>query len=314
MIDRRPAIDDLVDNAVLLSTEAQAHCATLVKGASWDVDFSGQGTLTFTADDAVNGEPAVSMRAHFLGTFDPHEHMWQWAWEAEAEYSEAVTQAARQVREYGNHQGINALTTGDFSTDADTAFRLVLAAKDITGIYTHYPARIGGGSIAWILVEHPSLELGEPRIQRIVGSFAKGLEVTKVNDHRRALQAYARHRRFPLWEEHGAVRILTEDGYADIQFNEDNQIIDCDMHQPLSPEASRQWAEAQSALSHEVPEPEPVPEEPEVQAEPEPVPEEPVLEEPVQEVPEIEPAPASEPEPELKPQKKGLLARLLGKK
>lgn len=324
-------LQDLVNRAVFLSAEMQAAFGRRIADADWEVDFAADPpTLRFT------GEQPLEVRAHMLGSESQQTSTWHWGWDNINDFPAPVVDLSHAVRRHGAAHELGELTTEEIDLSEELALRLTLAAKTITGLWAHYPVDAGGGSVVWLLVEHPELTLGQPAIRDLVRSLAQGLTETEVTDHRAALIAYAEQRGFPLVElPADGLRLLAADGSADVTFDEQNRITNCALHQPLEGEAAEQFAGRSStpattpapAVEGPVPAPapEPAPEAgepepataPEPVAEPEPAPEpatapepapEPVAPTPAAE----EPAPAPEPEKKEKPKKKSFFKKLFG--
>ncbi|MCT1657435.1 DUF6882 domain-containing protein [Brevibacterium luteolum] len=325
-------LQDLVNRAVFLSAEMQAAFGRRIADADWEVDFAADPpTLRFT------GEQPLEVRAHMLGSESQQTSTWHWGWDNINDFPAPVVDLAHAVRRHGAAHELGELTTEEIDLSDELALRLTLAAKTITGLWAHYPVDAGGGSVVWLLVEHPELTLGQPAIRDLVRSLAQGLTETEVTDHRAALIAYAEQRGFPLVElPADGLRLLAADGSADVTFDEQNRITNCALHQPLEGEAAEQFAGRSStpattpapAVEGPVPapapepapeagEPEPAPAPAEPVAEPEPAPEpattpepapEPVAPTPAAE----EPAPAPEPEKKEKPKKKSFFKKLFG--
>ncbi len=325
-------LQDLVNRAVFLSAEMQAAFGRRIADADWEVDFAADPpTLRFT------GEQPLEVRAHMLGSESQQTSTWHWGWDNINDFPAPVVDLSHAVRRHGAAHELGELTTEEIDLSEELALRLTLAAKTITGLWAHYPVDAGGGSVVWLLVEHPELTLGQPAIRDLVRSLAQGLTETEVTDHRAALIAYAEQRGFPLVElPADGLRLLAADGSADVTFDEQNRITNCALHQPLEGEAAEQFAGRSStpattpapAVEGPVPapapepapeagEPEPAPAPAEPVAEPEPAPEpattpepapEPVAPTPAAE----EPAPAPEPEKKEKPKKKSFFKKLFG--
>ena len=314
-------LQDLVNRAVFLSAEMQAVFGRRIAGADWEVDFGAEPpTLRFT------GEKPLDVRAHMLGSESQQTSTWHWGWDNINDFPAPVVDLSHAVRKYGAAHELSEFTTEEIDLADELALRLTLASKTLTGLWAHYPVDAGGGSVVWLLVEHPELTLGEPAIRDLVRSLAQGLTETEVTDHRAALIAYSQQRGFPLAELEGTgLRLLAADGSADVTFDEQNRITNCALHQPLEGEAAEQFAGAgttpATTPAAALEEPAPAPAEPVAEPTPEPAPEpspapepEPAAPAPAAEQPAPEPAPAPAPEPEKKdkPKKMGFFKKLFG--
>ncbi|MCM1013897.1 MULTISPECIES: DUF6882 domain-containing protein [unclassified Brevibacterium] len=232
-------LQDLVNRAVFLSTEMQTHFGSVIAGAAWEVDFSADPTLTFD----VEGDQPLRTRPHLVGSESSSQGTWLWGWENINGFPEAVVGLAHEVRKFGAAEGISDLVTPEIDLDDELALRLTLAAKEATGKWAHYPAAAGAGTTVWVLVDSPALALPEPTVKASVRALMQGLTQTTVDDHRAALTAYTERRGIPTAAlPDGGVRMLFADGSADLSFDEQSRISNCEVHAPLEGEAADQFS------------------------------------------------------------------------
>ena len=242
-------LQDLVNRAVFYSTEMQSHFGGLIADASWEVDFTADPHLSFTAEDGTT----LRTRPHLLGSESSGQNTWLWGWENINEFPEAVVGLSHDVRKFGAAEDVEELITPELDLDDELALRLTLAAKEATGKWAHYPAAAGAGTTVWLLVDAPELALPTPQVKVAVRALMQGLTQTTVTDHRAALDAYVAKRGIPTAElPEGGVRILFADGSADLSFDEQRRISNCDFHAPLEGEAAEQFAKASSTAPAEV--------------------------------------------------------------
>lgn len=234
-------LQDLVNRAVFYSTEMQTHFGALIADAEWEVDFTSDPHLTFTSAEGT----VMRGRPHLLGSESNGQSTWLWGWENINEFPEPVVGLAHDVRKFGAAEDVTELITEELPLDEELALRLTLAAKEVTGKWAHYPAAAGAGTTVWLLVDAPELTLPEPQVKTTVRALMQGLTQTTVTDHRGALEAYVAKRGIPTAElpEHG-LRLLFADGSADLSFDEERRISNCEMGAPLEGEAAKQYAQA----------------------------------------------------------------------
>lgn len=234
-------LQDLVNRSVFFSTEMQTHFGALIADAEWEVDFTSDPHLTFTSAEGT----VLRGRPHLLGSESNGQSTWLWGWENINEFPETVVGLAHEVRKFGAAEDVAELVAEELPLDEELALRLTLAAKEATGKWAHYPAAAGAGTTVWLLVDAPELTLPEPRVKTTVRALMQGLTQTTVTDHRVALEAYVAKRGIPttVLPETG-LRLLFADGSADLSFDEQNRISNCEMGAPLEGEAARQYAQA----------------------------------------------------------------------
>src|SRR5699024_6459538 len=145
----------------------------------------------------------------------------------------------------GAAEEVAELTTPELDLDEELALRLTLAAKEATGKWVHYPAEAGAGTTVWLLVDAAEVVLPEPQVKVSVRALMQGLTQTTVSDHRAAIDWYVSKRGIPVRElPEGGLRMLFADGSADLSFDDERRISNCDMNTPLEGEAAAQYAEA----------------------------------------------------------------------
>ncbi|SMX73931.1 DUF6882 domain-containing protein [Brevibacterium antiquum] len=234
-------LQDLVNRAVFFSTEMQTHFGALIADAEWEVDFTSDPHLTFTSAEGT----VLRGRPHLLGSESNSQSTWLWGWENINEFPETVVGLAHDVRKFGAAEDVAEFITEELPRDEELALRLTLAAKEVTGKWAHYPAAAGAGTTVWLLVDAPELALPEPQVKTTVRALMQGLTQTTVTDHRAALESYVTKRGIPTAElPEDGLRLLFADGSADLSFDEQRRISNCEMGAPLEGEAARQHAQA----------------------------------------------------------------------
>lgn len=226
------SLQDLVDDAAFLSHEHQLHLGDLYGDDAWNADMA-TGTFTFTD----TSDRVVECRLQFLGTAAPGPSSWMWAWHNVNGFPDLVLEAAERAR----GTGLPELSTAELPLDDDLPYRLALAAKALTGSWSHYSAPVGGGTRAWMLVEHPTFELPAPSVPRVVRTLSEGLLSVKVVDHRRAVAAYAEARGLqPEQGPDGSVVLSAPDGSVTVRFDERGRISGIEATARRAPEPERE--------------------------------------------------------------------------
>ncbi|WP_209325719.1 DUF6882 domain-containing protein [Brevibacterium renqingii] len=242
-------LQDLVNRAVFYSTEVQTHFGGLIADAEWEVDFTADPHLTFSTENGV----VLRARPHLLGSESSRDKTWLWGWENVNDFPEAVVGLSHDVRKFGAAEEVTELTTSELDLDEELALRLTLAAKEATGKWAHYPAEAGAGTTVWLLVDADALVLPQPQVKVSVRALMQGLTQTTVSDHRAAIESYVAKRGIPVEElPAGGLRMLFADGSADLSFDDERRISNCDMNTPLEGEAAEQYAKAAAGAPAEV--------------------------------------------------------------
>lgn len=193
----RLTLQDMLDDAALLSYEHQLHLIDVLGDHDWNVDFDA-GTISFL------GENSLTVRTwHFLGSAAPGPRSWLWSWANPGSFPERFLGLATELAAFGRAQGIAELTDAEVPFDRlpgrpeQPAFALASvtdAAKVFSGRWSSYNGDTGGGTRAAFLIEHPEFVLGPPEPARVVRTVTEGLGSGLVRDHRRAVHGYATRR------------------------------------------------------------------------------------------------------------------------
>jgi hypothetical protein len=248
-------LDRLVDASAILSTEQQAHIAALHGEDTWTLDTAA-ATVTLTAP----GGGTIVCRAHFVGTSAPGPGTWLWGWRNINDFPHAFVALAERVRAAGEAQGVPELTTAEIPLTRDLPRRLTIAAKTVSGLAAHYSGPIGGGSRAWLLIEHPDLELPAPTARRTADAVQATVESVELADHVEAIASWARFRGVTLTaSEPGGrtLRLALPDGEVLVTLDERHRIIQVAAQAALGLDASAAMHEPSAPAAPEA-EPEPV--------------------------------------------------------
>ncbi|KAA9395264.1 hypothetical protein FCK90_02315 [Kocuria coralli] len=211
------SLQELIDDSIFISTEHQARLAELSQGVEWDVDFS---VPSFT----LQSDPPVVLTPHLLGTDSEQRGSWVWSWQELGHFPSEVVAAAVQSRESGARADVPELITDELPTRDGLARQLTLASKALTGVWAHYPARVGKQVTAWLLLEGPELELAPISVGAMMQVIAEALQTGTAVDHNRALDSYARLRGLHIeWDTDATCVVTTRDGAMRFWF-EDHQI------------------------------------------------------------------------------------------
>ncbi|WP_454043052.1 DUF6882 domain-containing protein [Cellulosimicrobium sp. Marseille-Q8652] len=214
-----PVLQDLVDDVAFLSHEHQLHLADLYGDDSWHADLSA-GTFTFTSASGATTE----CRLQLVGTSAPGPGTWMWGWQNVNGFPDEVLVVAEKTR----GTGLAETTTAELSLSEGLPHRLTLAAKATTRPSAHYSAPVdgdGSGTRAWLLLEHPTLELPAPGLPRVVRTLSEGLLSATVADHRRAVLAYADGRGLGVEPgDDGAVVLVVPGGAVTVTFDDSARI------------------------------------------------------------------------------------------
>jgi hypothetical protein len=229
-VSESPTIDQLLDDAALMSFEHQEHLIQLLGQHRWDVAFQPP-RFTFTGDHSFE-----CTRLHVLGSAAPGPSSWLWSWaNVNAGYPAEVTALAESVREFGARHDIALLAEGEVPFEVlpgapndpgRVAWIMGELAKAVSGTWTSYTGDIGRGSRLLVLLEHPDLGLppaGRLTISRVLEAVFR----LQLPDHRRAIHSYAVRRDLnPVFSADQSVLSLTGPDFETvIRFDEQGLVV-----------------------------------------------------------------------------------------
>ena len=234
-------LQELIDASIFISTEYQAVLAELSQGADWDVDFSAP---SFT----LQTTPPVTLTPYLLGTESASRGSWIWSWQELGHFQPQVVSAAVQAKEAGQRLEIQELTTDEQPLQDGLARRLTLAAKAVTGLYAHYPARAGGNITAWLLLDGQPFELPRLSEQRMMQVIGESLTTDTAVDHNLAVASYAALRGAHVaWDTDATCVMTVHDGAQRFWFD-DHQITGVEPAEPSVGDEQLRQLEQQAAV------------------------------------------------------------------
>lgn len=185
------------------SLEKQLALADLIGEAGWQLDLA-LGTISFGA--------TLSFPVQILGSESQYSNTWLWAWaNTQSNLPAAQVQAARRIRDLGLREHIDEFTEASVSLEQLTGHQIALVATGIIGADAYYRGPYAGGAI-FVLLEAPIVR------QHVDGSTLHLIKVFNQlislfpMDHRRALKAYLRHRRYTPVETAVGIEAVGVDG------------------------------------------------------------------------------------------------------
>lgn len=206
-------LDELVDDAALVSTEHQDHLTDLHGRDSWNVEFTEE-RFWFTSEDGT----VTDCPFQFVGSAAPGPASWRWGWRNDNGFGDDLLVAARVARDSGVPQlavaelplpaarrpdAIDDFVQGPPMApgprrspvlDDELPHRLTVATKELTGRYLHYSPLVTGGTQIWLLLDVPGFEPPAPTVPHVARIITKALGQVRITDARRALGSYASRR------------------------------------------------------------------------------------------------------------------------
>ena len=172
---------ELLEQFAAIGLERQLDLGEVIGNNNWNVDLS---------KSEISFGPNLTFAMQALGTFSRESDTWLWAWaNTQTPYTEAGTQQARQLRQYGEDHGLALLANPDCEATDDDLHRLGLMATGLLQADAYYLADYGQGIMlvtltdARLVATHPE---NDPRIFRIFSEIISQYEVR----HQPTLAAY----------------------------------------------------------------------------------------------------------------------------
>lgn len=106
-------------------------------GGSWSTDLE-RGVIRF---DTPRGRFIGSVQ--FIGTFNPNDGSWLWGWDHPTPVPAAIQEHAGLVREFGERNGLEALTTRRIEAEEIDGWAFAALARHLAGAQGVYRAPSG---------------------------------------------------------------------------------------------------------------------------------------------------------------------------
>ncbi len=222
MTNSPTSLNQLVDDAIFLSTEAQSMVHKRWGGLSWSVDME-RPSFSFRST------PPSVFRPHLLGTTASDPRSWTWGWSEQGGFPAATVAVADHIRTRGVEFGITELSNValGLSGGHDLPLRLAIASKSLTGQIAHVDVDAGNGTRVWMLLEGPELTLPQPTVAVIAQTIIDGIGSTSVTDARRALSAYAAQRGISIeWTALNTANLTVADGVVQVRLDTHGRIAE----------------------------------------------------------------------------------------
>lgn len=121
-----------------LRLKTEAHDGTWRLGeCSWNVD-QDMGTIVFTRPDGITATCSVQI----IGTYNTLDNTWLWAWDHPSVVL-SLQDHAWKVREYGETNSIDRLTTRKFNCSETEAWELTALACKLCNAHGGYRGTAG---------------------------------------------------------------------------------------------------------------------------------------------------------------------------
>lgn len=238
----RNVIDQLVDQAFVLATEAQTRFAEQYGSYSWRADLGDDNPVFWFEREP---EPAI-FRPHFIGSTSGVSNTWLWGWDNINGFPDAAVEVVAQLRGIAEQLGDPELTTAKLPLESDAReaegfpehdeYSYVYAAMAVSGlkIPVFYRAPSGPeGSYAWFVLDNAAeFTLADATPIDMTGAITQALETGRLTDHRLAVESYAQRRSGVTLVEGdsadgggSALTLSTASGDVTVTFDDENRVV-----------------------------------------------------------------------------------------
>ena len=180
----------------------QACAEYVVKNEDWNVDFA-RGVISFGTREYP---------LQFIGSESASSGTWLWGWENINDFPEKIIRLARETREFGEAQQIEALTTDEFElNDTYNGHNLSIVTCGLADGYAYYRCPHEGGAIFVAVGGVPEEVFAPVDFPRFVSLLTQCIEQFEV-DHRIFAEAFLLWNRTPYdWDGNTLTAHFTQD-------------------------------------------------------------------------------------------------------
>ena len=181
----------IFEQYALRALEKQEQLAQYLGDHAMELDLDA-GVVRFTGN--------IEFPFQVLGTESDNTLTWLWAWsEEQTEVPENLTQAARELRAWGEQNNLEEFTLPSIDLDRADGTMFSLIASEVCSASCYYRDQYEGGSL-FVLLTGRAIT-GQPGFDR-AGLVRRFRDLTTLYefDHRKALSAYFRSKNLP-WSQ-----------------------------------------------------------------------------------------------------------------
>ena len=165
----------------------QACAEYVVKNEDWNVDLE-RGVISFGTREYP---------LQFIGSESASSGTWLWGWENINDFPEKIIRLARETREFGAAQQIEALTTDEFDlNDTYNGHNLSIVTCGLADGYAYYRCPHNGGAFFVGLSDVPDAVFDPVDFPRFVSVVTQCIEQFAL-DHRIFAEAFLLWNRTP---------------------------------------------------------------------------------------------------------------------
>ena len=171
----------------------QACAEYVVKNEDWNVDLE-RGVISFGTREYP---------LQFIGSESASSGTWLWGWENINDFPEKIIRLARETREFGAAQQIEALTTDEFDlNDTYNGHNLSIVTCGLADGYAYYRCPHNGGAFFVGISDVPDAVFDPVAFPCFISTVSQCIQQFDV-DHRLLVEGFLRWNQTP-YEWHGS--------------------------------------------------------------------------------------------------------------
>lgn len=202
---------ELLERYAALAYDKQTDLYEVIGDNGWNADLDA-GTISFGSQ--------LVFPVQVLGTFSHASQTWLWAWaNAQSDLPERLLSQARQLRAYGEQQGIELLTVSTFAATELDLHSIGAIAAGLFGASAYYLADYGAGIMVLTLKSELIDQVPKNDFARIPSVFPQVITLFELR-HRPAFIYYLTQKGYALTEMADSVSATLSPGTLTATFDD----------------------------------------------------------------------------------------------
>ncbi|MBL4648991.1 MAG: hypothetical protein JKY03_04615 [Aureispira sp.] len=204
----------LVEQHAGLSFEKQLRFGELIGDEDWQLDMT-EGTISF-------GELAFPIQV--IGSFSFQDNSWMCAWaNTQSGLPENLLQQSYKLRELGEEEDIDALSSGHFNVAEEFVHQIGLFACGFFETKSYYCANYGQGILVVTIDSDAILAIDKRNVEAVGPTLSQLISSIEL-DHKNVFFNYLIDREFLINLTNDAIEGLKEETIVKAEFDDWNRL------------------------------------------------------------------------------------------
>jgi hypothetical protein len=202
--------DFLVEQHAGLSFEKQLRFGEIIGKEAWQLDMT-EGTISFGT---------LVFPIQIIGSFSFQDNSWMCAWaNTESGMPENLLQQSYKLKELGEEEDIDALTSGHFNVEEDFVHQMGMFACGVFETKSYYCANYGQG-ILLVTIDSETIPAIDKSKLEVIGTTTAQLLSSMELDHKSVFFNYLIDREFLINISDHRIEGLKEETIITAEFDE----------------------------------------------------------------------------------------------